>query len=367
MSTVTATLLDTPAAAAGHDAAALDFELPPELEADAPPLRRDDVRLLVARRGAGHLVATSFNRLPAFLTPGDLLVVNVSATLPAALRAQRADGSEVVVHLSTPKPGAEGVVPAQWLVEARRRQGHGSLPEVSVVAGEVLTLPDRAEATLVRPWGEGPEWRLWVAELRLPTHVLRYLYRHGEPIRYHYAAAAWPLREYQTVYACEPGSAEMPSAGRPFTHELLAQLIGRGVGVAPVVLHTGVSSAESGEAPYPERYRVPAATAERVNAAHAAGHRAIAVGTTVVRALETVADSDGRVRSGQGWTDLVVTPERGMRAVDGLLSGWHGPRASHLALLETVAGRDLLAASYAAALRARYRWHEFGDAYLVLP
>ncbi len=361
------TLLNPPVAAASHPATALDFELPPELEAGTPPLRRDAVRLLVAERRTGHLVATSFNRLPAFLTPGDLLVANVSATLPAALGAQRADGSEAMVHLSTPVPDPEGAVPAQWLVEVRRRQGHGSAPEGNVAAGEVLTLPGGSEATLVRAWDEGPARRLWVAELRLPTDVLHYLDRHGEPVRYHYAAAAWPLCKYQTVYACEPGSAEMPSAGRPFTYELLAALVSRGVGLAPVVLHTGVSSAESGEAPHPERYRVPAATAERVNATHAAGHRVIAVGTTVVRALETVADGDGQVSPGKGWTDLVVTPERGVRTVDGLLSGWHAPRASHLALLETVTGRDLLAASYAAALRARYRWHEFGDAYLVMP
>ncbi|MDP8930642.1 MAG: S-adenosylmethionine:tRNA ribosyltransferase-isomerase [Actinomycetota bacterium] len=348
------------------DSATLDFELPPELEAGAPPPRRDAVRLLVAHRRSGHLLATSFRKLPAFLTAGDLLVVNVSATLPAEISGRRADGSEVLLHLSTPVPGAEGA-PARWLAEARRRHGHASLPEPNVAAGEVITLPGGGEATLVRGWGDDTAPRLWAAELRLPTGLLSYLDRHGAPIRYRYTAGAWPLREYQTIYACEPGSAEMPSAGRPFTHELLAQLVGLGVGVAPLVLHAGVSSAESGEAPYPERFRVPAATAARCNAAHAGGHRVIAVGTTVVRALETVTDGDGRVRPGGGWTDLVVTPERGMRTVDGLLSGWHGPRASHLQLLEAVAGRDLLTASYAAALRNRYRWHEFGDAYLVLP
>lgn len=344
----------------------LDFELPPEQEAGAPPRARDAVRLLVAQRHSGHLVATSFRRLPSFLATGDLLVVNLSATLPAAISGQRSDGSEVLLHLSTPVPGAERATP-KWLVEARRPQAHASLSEANVAVRERITLPGGAEAMLVRGWGDDPAPRLWEAELRLPSGVLGYLARHGAPIRYGYAAGAWPLREYQTVYACEPGSAEMPSAGRPFTYKLLAQLVSLGVGVAPLVLHTGVSSAESGEAPYPERFRVPAATAERCNATRAAGHRVIAVGTTVVRALETVADSAGRVRRGGGWTELVITPERGVRAVDGLLSGWHAPRASHLQLLEAVAGRDLLAASYAAALGAGYRWHEFGDAYLVLP
>ncbi len=360
-------LLHTDAEPAPDDATPLDFELPPELEASAPPPARDAVRLLVAHRHSGRLVGTSFRRLPSFLTAGDLLVVNLSATLPAAIRGRRSDGRKVLLHLSTPVPGAEGARPARWLVEARRPEGHASLAEPNVAVGETISLPGDAEATLLRGWGSDPARRLWVAELRLPTAVLSYLGRHGSPIRYRYAAHAWPLREYQTVYASEPGSAEMPSAGRPFTYKLLAQLVSIGIGVAPLVLHTGVSSAESGEAPYPERYRVPATTAERCNAAHASGHRVIAVGTTVVRALETVADDDGRVTPGGGWTDLVVARQRGVRAVDGLLSGWHGPRASHLELLEAVAGRDLLAASYAAALRARYRWHEFGDAHLVLP
>jgi S-adenosylmethionine:tRNA ribosyltransferase-isomerase len=124
-----------------------------------------------------------------------------------------------------------------------------------------------------------------------------------------------------------------------------------------------VSSQERGERPYPERYRVPRATAERVNAAR----RVIAVGTTVVRALETVADEDGTVHAGEGWTSLVVTPERGVRAVDGLITGWHEPDASHLLMLEAIAGRELLGRSYAAAVSHGYRWHEFGDSHLILP
>jgi S-adenosylmethionine:tRNA ribosyltransferase-isomerase len=168
------------------------------------------------------------------------------------------------------------------------------------------------------------------------------------------------------VYVTEPGSAEMPSAGRPFTPEVITRLVAKGVGVTPVVLHTGVASLEADELPYPEHATVPAVTAERVNAARASGRRVVAVGTTVVRAIES-AVADGEVHAYDGWTDLVVTPERGVHAVDGLLTGWHEPEASHLLLLEAVAGHALLRRSYEASLAAGYRWHEFGDVHLILP
>ena len=177
----------------------------------------------------------------------------------------------------------------------------------------------------------------------------------------------WPIDAYQTVFALEPGSAEMPSAGRPFTTGLVTALVARGILVAPLTLHTGVSSPELGEPPFPERYRVPETTARLVNAVHEWGGRVIAVGTTVVRALESVADPDGTVSGGSGQTALVVTPERGLRTVDGLLTGWHEPEASHLLMLEAAAGPELLDRSYRAAAERGYLWHEFGDIHLVLP
>jgi S-adenosylmethionine:tRNA ribosyltransferase-isomerase len=172
---------------------------------------------------------------------------------------------------------------------------------------------------------------------------------------------------YQNVYATEPGSAEMPSAGRPFTPEVITRLVAKGVGVSPIVLHTGVASLEADEWPYPERLRVPASTAERVEGARRAGHRVVAVGTTVVRALETSAGPDGRVRPVEGWTDLVVSPDRPVRLVDGLLTGWHEPASSHLLLLEALCGRDRLESWYREALEEGYRFHEFGDVHLILP
>ena len=339
------------------------FTLPAALEAAAPPRVRDGVKLMVARPGA-PLAHGRFRDLPAHLRAGDLLVVNESATLPAALPADGPDGP-LTLHLSTPEPPPVAGVGTQragerWIVELRRdgaRHPGGR-------AGDELALPDGGRARLCAPYlGRG---RLWVATLGLPQPLLPYLAAHGAPIRYAHQARPRPLADHQTIFARVPGSAEMPSAGRPFTARTLDDLAARGIGVARIVLHTGVSSQERGERPYPERYHVPAATAARVNATRRAGGRVIAVGTTVTRALETAAAPGGAVRAATGWTSLVVTPERGVRVVDGLLTGWHEPQASHLLLLEAVAGAELVGRSYAAALALRYRWHEFGDSHLLL-
>jgi S-adenosylmethionine:tRNA ribosyltransferase-isomerase len=200
-----------------------------------------------------------------------------------------------------------------------------------------------------------------------PEVYVRYLAAHGRPIRYGYVDKDWGLAAYQTVFATDPGSAEMPSAARPFSAELVTRLVSDGVEFAPLLLHTGVSSPEAHEPPAPEWYRVSASTARRVARTRRDGGRVIAIGTTAVRALETVADEDGGVHAGEGWTDTIITPARGVRAVDGLLTGWHEPGASHLAMLEAVAGRELLVSSYQAALDAGYLWHEFGDSHLILP
>lgn len=340
---------------------ALAFELPARLEAHEPPeargLARDDVRLLVASRRDGSLVHARFRDLPAFLAPGDLVVLNTSATLPAALTARRDDGAELELRLSTPAPRCPKEL---WVVELRR----GGAPFAGIEVGERLALPAGGSAEILAPYAGGR--RLWLARLELGRPLEAYLGEHGRPIRYGYVPRPWPLSSYQNVYAVEPGSAEMPSAGRPFTAELLARLAASGVLLAPVVLHTGVSSPERHERPYPERYRVPAETARLVNAVREWGGRVVAVGTTVVRALETVARPDGTVEAGQGWTNLIVTPERGLRAVDSLITGWHEPEASHLDLLRAAAGTELVARSYRTALDAGYRWHEFGDSHLIL-
>ena len=295
---------------------------------------------------------------PRFLSAGDLVVINTSAVIPAAVRATGMDGRRVVVHLSTMLDDGT------WVVEPRRPSGNSTQRWIGSPPRH-LTVGADASMRLMHPYLSSD--RLWVADLRLPQPVLDWLDVHGVPIRYDYVEQPWPIATYQNVYADEPGSAEMPSAGRPFTKQIINQLIGKGVAVAPLVLHTGVASLEATELPFPERMRVPIGTATLVNETHAQRGRVIAVGTTVVRALETAAKPDGQVTAYDDWTDLVITPERGVHVVDGLLTGWHEPEASHLLMLEAIAGRDLLERSYRASLQAGYMWHEFGDAHLILP
>lgn len=344
------------------DRPALAFELPEDRIASGPleatGRRRDEARMLVARRSADVLVDATAADLPAFLDAGDVLVVNTSATLPAAVPTT--DGR--VLHLSTELPGG------LWVVELRAPCGAGTRPGPATSAGTV-GLPGDGSAGVLSPFpADGRTTsRLWVAALRLPTDLHAYLAEFGRPIRYGCTDQAWPLLAYQTVFAAVPGSAEMASASRPFTPELVAALLAAGVELAPVTLHTGVSSPEAGEPPYPERYDVPATTSHAVNAALAAGRRVVAVGTTAARAIETVAGADGVAHPGAGWTEHVITPERGVRAINGILTGWHESEASHLRLLEAVAGRRLLERSYAHALAGAYLWHEFGDLHLVIP
>jgi S-adenosylmethionine:tRNA ribosyltransferase-isomerase len=341
---------------------AIRFDLGPEREAAAPPerrgLTRDGVRLLVARPGT--VVHRRFRDLPAHLAPGDLLVVNTSATVPAALESRRGDGRPTVVHVSTELPDGS------WVIELRRPDRTG--PQRDARPGERVEVKGRLRLRVVAPYPEAAaESRLWRAVPDNPVALLDYLARHGRPIRYAHHGARFRLDEHQTVYAEQPGSAEMASAGRPFTAELLVRLMARGVHVAPVVLHAGVSSQEAGEPPLPERFAVPPDTARLVNSARCAGRPVVAVGTTVVRALESAIDADGFVEAAAGWTDLVLGPDRPARIVTGLISGLHAPETSHLLLLEAVAGADLVTRAYRAALSRDYLWHEFGDSTLFLP
>ncbi|MGV9777961.1 S-adenosylmethionine:tRNA ribosyltransferase-isomerase [Streptosporangium sp. NPDC003464] len=365
------------------DAMAPDFVLPHDLEAHEPPeargLARDGVRLLVSDGATGEIAHHTFTELPGLLSPGDLLVVNNSATLPAAVRLDR-----LAVHFSTEREDGT------WLVELRRRverrsgpgragasagrdpRGRGPAGDAATEAdaagepyqggapGEWLPLPGGATLRLLER--ETP--RLWRA--RLDREVPAYLRRYGVPIRYSYVERDWPLADYQTVFGVRPGSAEMPSAGRPFTAELVTGLVSRGVGVAPITLHTGVASPEKDEPPYPEWFEVPGPTARQVELTRRSGGRVIAVGTTVVRALETAASAGGPLRAARGWTSHLVTPSSGVRAVNGLITGLHEPRSSHLLMLSAIAGDGLLSRSYREALREGYLWHEFGDVHLIV-
>jgi S-adenosylmethionine:tRNA ribosyltransferase-isomerase len=341
----------------------LDFELPASLEAAEPPeargVPRDEVRLMVASRASGTLIDTTFLHLPEFLEPGDLLVVNTSATIPAALDVLDADGPPIVLHLSTQLDDGT------WVVEPRRRCALSTERWSGPPPPRRLRVGDDALVELLGPYLGS--LRLWTARVALPGPALPWLEIHGQPIRYSYLRGAWPIAAYQNVYATEPGSAEMPSAGRPLTDRVITTLVAKGVGITPVVLHTGVASLEAGETPYPERVTVPEWTAARVNAARAVGSRVIAVGTTVVRALESAVTPTGTVQGLDGWTDLVITPARGVTVVDGMVTGWHEPETSHLQMLEAIAGPELLERSYAASVAQGYLWHEFGDSHLIVP
>ncbi len=352
------------------------FELPSALEATEPPeargCPRDEVRMMVASRSRDAIVHTRFRALPDHLRPGDLVVINNSRTLAAAIPATRRDGAPIEVRFSTRAPSRMdapeqvfGCYQEADRIVVELRSARGVSPLADGRAGERVRLPGQASVELLATYaGRG---RLWLARTDGIHDLYRYLSEHGQPIRYGYVRRSWPLSAYQTVYATVPGSAEMPSAGRPFTPELLTRLIAMGVLIAPVTLHAGVSSPEAHEPPYPEAYTVPAPTARLINFVRAEGHNVIAIGTTVVRALESAVAPDGTVASRHGWTNLVISKNRPVHVVDGLITGWHEPRASHLQMLEAIGGDRLVRRSYAAALSAGYLWHEFGDIHLILP
>ncbi len=375
------------------------------LAASQPPeargLGRDGVRLLVATPDG--MVHARFGDLPRFLSAGDLLVVNTSATIAAAVDGRRGDGRPVVVHFSSPLdegtpwagtpdgrapgertlsertpggPAGEGTPggragegtpgETQWLVELRENAA-ATGPVTDAAPGETLTFPAGGSLTLLRRYPGPAAIRLWAASVAVGGPPGAFLARHGRPIRYSYVPDPWPLPAYQTVFARTPGSAEMPSAGRPFSAGLVTDLVTAGAVIAPITLHAGVASLEAGEPPLPERFAVPEPTAQLVNLTRAAGRQVVAVGTTCTRALESAADPGGIVRARRGWTGLVLGAGHPARVVTGLITGWHDPEASHLALLEAVAGPELVRAAYLEAERAGYLWHEFGDSCLLLP
>ncbi|GAA2094969.1 S-adenosylmethionine:tRNA ribosyltransferase-isomerase [Microlunatus panaciterrae] len=326
-------------------------------------LARDGVRLLVA---GPSLVDTTFTHLGDHLRPGDVLVVNTSATVPGQVDADSSVRGRVVVHI------ANRLNDGTRVVELRTRPNAAS-PILDAVAGERLRLPEGAEVELLDPYPvassspTGAGNRLWRARVQVPGRLDDYLQRRARPISYGYLSRTFSLAYYQTVFALHPGSAEMPSAGRPFTPDLVTRLVARGILFAPITLHTGVSSQESHEAPQSEWFEVSASTARLVNGARANGGRVVAVGTTATRALESATDDSGTLHASCGWTDLVISTERPVRLVDGLVTGWHNPDASHLLLVESVVGAELTQAAYDAAVRQGYLWHEFGDSCLLLP
>jgi S-adenosylmethionine:tRNA ribosyltransferase-isomerase len=345
-----------------------DFCLPSESEAGAPPeergLCRDGVRLLVTWASCGCTAHESFRALPSYLRRGDVLVVNASRTLPAALPAVASDGRRITLHFSSRLPGG------QWLAELRRLIDEGGGPLPGYKPGERLSLPGGRSAVLGSVYDGNSHGsrgsRLCVVTTNVSGPWPDYLLRYGRPIRYSHVGCQWPLSYYQTIFGTEWGSAEMPSAARPFTTDVLGELDRRGISIAPLVLHSGVSSPEFGEAPQPEYFKVTEPTVRRVNRAKQVGARVIAVGTTVVRALETAASADGLLRTAEGWTDRIVSPQAPPVVANSLITGFHEPKGSHLMLVEAFLGRDALQRTYAEALKGSYLWHEFGDVQFII-
>jgi S-adenosylmethionine:tRNA ribosyltransferase-isomerase len=341
--------------------------LPDELSAKEPPERRgiarDEVRLMVIDRENYRVEHTRFNRLGEFLRSGDLLVFNSSRTLPASLEGCEAPkGPCMEIRLAQHLPDDSWL--ALLLCQGGEPFACGLRSGMQVDFGQGLTgtVYDRDE-TIPRLW-----------KLRFSksgTELMDLLYRLGQPIRYEYVSAPWDLDYYQTVYAKEPGSAEMPSAGRAFTWKLLFDLKRRGVEMAHIVLHTGLSSYMDDELDAQhlaseEEYSIGEATAEKINQTHERGGRTIAVGTTVVRALESAADEMGKVQPQHGYTRLHITADRKLKAVKGLLTGLHEPEASHLDLLTAFLPAEKIREAYEEAVQKHYFWHEFGDLNLII-
>jgi S-adenosylmethionine:tRNA ribosyltransferase-isomerase len=354
MSTMLATQPDT------------NFTFPEDRTATEPPeqrgLRRDGVRLMVASpAGIRH---TFFHHLSDQLSAGDVLVVNTSATVPGQLDGMR-NGSAVVVHVANRLSDGTRVIELRTAPDASAPVLDGNVAErITLPAGGVVELIAPYPASGSSPTGVGN--RLWRGRVSASQSLSTYLREHARPISYGYLNGSFPISAYQTIFALCPGSAEMPSAARPFSAELVARLVVRGVIFAPITLHTGLSSQDAGEAPQPEWFEVSETTAHLVNSSRARGGRVIAVGTTATRAIESAAGPDGIVAAASGWTDLVISPERPVRVVDGLITGWHNPEASHLLLVESVAGAELTQRAYDAAVAEHYLWHEFGDSCLLL-
>jgi S-adenosylmethionine:tRNA ribosyltransferase-isomerase len=327
-----------------------------------------EARLLHLDPATGRFRDTRLAELPALLRSGDLVVVNDAATLPASLAAVAPGGAAVEIRLLGEAEGGRWRAvlfgDGDWHTRTEERPA----PPV-LRTGDTIQL-DGLRATVVSVWRPSPR----LVELSFDVQgaaLWSALYRLGRPIQYAHLEAGLALSDVQTAYASRPWAAELPSAGRPLRWELLLALKRQGVALAAVTHAAGLSS--TGEPvldralPLPERYEIPSETVAAVSAARARGGRVVAVGTSVVRALEGCALRHGpALASGQGRTDLIVGPGFVPRVVDGLLTGFHEPGSSHLGLLKAFVAPPLLERAYAHAEAAGYRGHEFGDSSLIL-
>ncbi len=346
----------------------MEFSLPEILECAIPTeergINRDEVRLLVSNKNTDQIHHTNFKNIVDHLQDGDVLIINTSGTLKAAIPVTLPNREAGRIHLSTRKKDGN------WLAEIRQVIGNKTKRYNETKEGDCFELPDggilKIEQPFYRNQLETKHLQLWNVRFTLNDSIELFLEKHGIPIRYSDVQQVYPSAYYQTVFANVPGSAEMPSAGRAFTHELVTQLMAKGIQFAPILLHTGVASLEVGEQPFPEYFKVTPTTADIVNRAKLEGRRIIAVGTTAIRAIESSTEESGLVVPQEGFTNLFITPTRGLNIVNGLLTGFHEPKASHLLMLEALADRSHLAISYQEAVQEGYQWHEFGDLHLLI-
>ena len=343
----------------------IEFELPGRLECTQPTelrnLERDEVRLLVTT-DSKHVRHTTFRNVDQHLQKGDVLVVNTSATRATALPVALPGNRKGMAHFSTRVNGHE------WLVEIREIEEEKTVRWKEGKLGMKFHLPDGAEIRLKRKFYKERELlHLWVADFTTFQEQEAYLAEHAQPIKYDHLNEHYPLDFYQTHFSLHPGSSEMPSAGRGFTKDLVERLLEKGVIFAPILLHTGVSSLEENESPYAEYMEIDQASATKINNAKKHGRKIIAVGTTAVRVVESAVNQRGEVVPYTGNTDLFIDNGYRMKVINGLLTGFHEPRASHLKMLQSIAGFDHIERAYDSALENNYFWHQFGDLHLILP
>jgi len=342
----------------------IQFDLPKHLACPLPTeernMERDEVRLLVTTN-SGQTAHTTFNQLPGFLQKGDVLIVNTSATVPSALPVSLPGDKQGRLHVSTKLNNNE------WLIEIREVTGNKTSRWHEGEEAMTLQLPLSQTVILKKKFYKNDHWlHLWIAEFNVNQPLQKYLSANAQPIQYEKLDRQYPLSYYQAFFSFHPGSAEMPSAGRGFTKNLVERLLKKGIVLAPVILHTGVSSLEENETPYPEYMEVDPVTASIINTAKSQYRRIIAVGTTAIRAIETAVNNEGLVLPYKGNTELFIDENYSMKVIDGLLTGFHEPKASHLNMLQSIAGYDHLDKAYKEAIREGYYWHQFGDLHLIL-
>ncbi|MEL6658446.1 MAG: S-adenosylmethionine:tRNA ribosyltransferase-isomerase [Bacteroidota bacterium] len=341
------------------------FMLPQKLACPLPTeergLNRDDVRLMVSNHDGQTINHRGFYDLDEVLDAGDVLVVNTSATIPAALPLVLPDGAEARLHLSTQ------LAKKRWLVEIRSVSQNNTRRWTSGAPGQSFELPGGASLQLETPFYQDAQLlHLWEATLEVPQPLSEYLQQFARPVKYQNINKPYPIAYYQTYFGQQAGSTEMPSAARGFTEELVQKLLKKGVQIVPILLHTGVSSLEVNEHPYPEYLEISRLSSQQINIAKQQNKRIIVVGTTAVRALESATDNAGTVQPYQGLTELYIQSNYKMKVANGLLTGFHEPEASHLHMLQAIASKRHLRLAYQAALQQQYYWHEFGDLHLIL-